>query len=105
MNLISYSPQPYIVCWWSHVSLSPTLLALGFTNFHRSSDHELRSIFEKFGKVQTCIVNKDKRHAFVKMISRAAAVTAKEGMEKPRIPDSQLRVCTITLTPILLNFY
>ena len=45
--------------------------------------------------MQTCIVNKDKRHAFVKMISRADAVTAKEAMEKNRSPDSQLRVRSV----------
>ncbi len=37
-------------------------------------------------------MNKEKRHAFVKMISRADALTAKEAMEKNRTPDSQLRV-------------
>lgn len=67
--------------------LSRTLFVGGVT----SSEPELRNIFEKYGRVQTCIVNKDKRHAFVKMISRAAAVAAREGMEKNRSPDSQLR--------------
>lgn len=67
-------------------------LLLSFANFHRSSEQELRNIFERYGKVQTCIVNKDKRHAFVKMISRTDAVSAKEAMEKNRTPDSALRV-------------
>ena len=53
---------------------------------------ELRNIFDQFGKVQTCIVNKDKRHAFVKMLSREDALSAKDAMEKNRTPDSQLRV-------------
>lgn len=57
-------------------------------------EYELRRIFEPFGRVQTCIVNKDKRHAFVKMFNRADAVTARDGMEKNRNPDSQLRVST-----------
>jgi protein NRD1 len=56
------------------------------------SEPELRSIFDRFGRVQTCIVNKDKRHAFVKMISRKDAVAAKDAMEGGRTPDSQLRV-------------
>lgn len=54
-------------------------------------EQELRNIFEEYGRVQTCIVNKEKRHAFVKMISRADAVHAKEAMEKNRSPESQLR--------------
>lgn len=49
-------------------------------------------MFERYGKVQTCIINKEKRHAFVKMVSRADAVAAKDGMERDRHPDSQLRV-------------
>jgi protein NRD1 len=67
--------------------LSRTLFGGGVT----SSEQDLRNIFERLGKVQTCIVNKEKRHAFVKMISRADAVIAKEAMEKNRTPDSQLR--------------
>lgn len=45
------------------------------------TEQEIRSIFSRFGKVQTCIVNHDKRHAFVKMINRQDAVNAKEGMD------------------------
>jgi len=63
--------------------------------FSRTSEQELRNVFERYGRVQTCIVNKDKRHAFVKMISRADAIAAKEAMEKNRTPDSQLRVSFI----------
>ncbi|KAL2066584.1 hypothetical protein VTL71DRAFT_2655 [Oculimacula yallundae] len=67
--------------------LSRTLFVGGVT----SSDHELRNLFSQFGRVQTCIVNKDKRHAFVKMITRQDAIAAKDAMEKNRAPDSQLR--------------
>ncbi|GMF72872.1 unnamed protein product [Aspergillus oryzae] len=52
----------------------------------------LRSLFGKFGIVQTCIVNIDKRHAFIKMISRQDAVLAREGMESYKSGDMQLRV-------------
>lgn len=62
-------------------------------------DHELRRIFDNLGQVQTCIVNKDKRHAFVKMVSRQDAVHAKDEMEKNRAPDSQLRVSSLTPNP------
>ncbi|KAK2607194.1 hypothetical protein N8I77_005893 [Diaporthe amygdali] len=55
------------------------------------SENELRSIFNGFGTVQTCIVNKEKRHAFVKMYSRKDAVNAKEAMDSGRSPDAQLR--------------
>lgn len=58
----------------------------------RSSDDELRATFTTFGRVQTCIVNVDKRHAFVKMVTRNEAVSAKEGMEHYRSTDMQLRV-------------
>lgn len=45
------------------------------------SEGEIRSIFSRFGRVQTCIVNQDKRHAFVKMYTRPDAIAAKEGMD------------------------
>ncbi|KAF2855156.1 hypothetical protein T440DRAFT_386698 [Plenodomus tracheiphilus IPT5] len=45
------------------------------------TESEIRSIFARFGRVQTCIVNQDKRHAFVKMLTRPDAVAAKEGMD------------------------
>lgn len=44
-------------------------------------------MFNQHGQVQTCIVNKEKRHAFVKMLTRRDAVAAKEAME-----NSQYRV-------------
>ena len=55
-------------------------------------EYELRRIIEQYGRVQTCIVQKEKRHAFVKMISRIDAIQAKDAMEASRTPDSQLRV-------------
>ena len=45
------------------------------------TEGEIRAIFSRFGRVQTCIVNQDKRHAFVKMLTRPDAVAAKEGMD------------------------
>jgi protein NRD1 len=68
--------------------LSRTLFVGGVT----CSEQELRQIFSRFGKVQTCIVNKDKRHAFVKMYYRKDAVKAKEGMDEHRNADLPLRV-------------
>lgn len=67
--------------------LSRTLFVGGVT----SSEAHLRSLFSKFGVVQTCIVNIDKRHAFIKMISRRDAVNAREGMESHRSGEMQLR--------------
>ncbi|MCJ1387263.1 hypothetical protein MMC18_000103 [Xylographa bjoerkii] len=67
--------------------LSRTLFVGGVT----SSEDDLRAIFLAFGRVQTCIVNVDKRHAFVKMITRDEAMRAKEGMEHYKSPDMQLR--------------
>ncbi|RAL07309.1 Nrd1 complex RNA-binding subunit [Aspergillus homomorphus CBS 101889] len=67
--------------------LSRTLFVGGVT----SSEAHLRSLFSKFGIVQTCIVNIDKRHAFIKMISRQDAVNARDGMESYKSGDMQLR--------------
>ncbi|KAI0137347.1 hypothetical protein BJ170DRAFT_56573 [Xylariales sp. AK1849] len=57
--------------------LSRTLFVGGVT----CSEQELRDIFGRSGQVQTCIVNKDKRHAFVKMLTRRDAVAARDAME------------------------
>lgn len=67
--------------------LSRTLFVGGVT----SPEDVLRGIFQGFGIVQTCIVNVDKRHAFVKMLSRSDAMTAKEGMERYKSAEMQLR--------------
>ena len=67
--------------------LSRTLFVGGVT----STETHLRSLFSAFGIVQTCIVNTDKRHAFVKMINRHDAVKAREGMEQYKSGDMQLR--------------
>ncbi|ETS02159.1 hypothetical protein M419DRAFT_24911 [Trichoderma reesei RUT C-30] len=67
--------------------LSRTLFVGGVT----CSEAELRSIFGRYGTVQTCIVNKDKRHAFVKMLTRQDAVAAKEAMEDARNLEYPLR--------------
>lgn len=53
------------------------------------TEGEIRSIFARFGRVQTCIVNQDKRHAFVKMLTRPDAVAAKEGMDSLQDPSAQ----------------
>ncbi|KAI9746971.1 MAG: hypothetical protein M1815_004793 [Lichina confinis] len=66
---------------------SRTLFVGGVT----TNDDELRRVFSRFGSVQTCIVNSEKRHAFIKMISRKDAIAAKEGMERDKPPDLQLR--------------
>ncbi|KAK4121785.1 hypothetical protein N657DRAFT_576698 [Parathielavia appendiculata] len=66
---------------------SRTLFVGGVT----CSENELREIFNQFGQVQTCIVNKDKRHAFVKMYYRKDAERAKTAMEEMRNQDFQLR--------------
>ncbi|KAH6608111.1 hypothetical protein Trco_004424, partial [Trichoderma cornu-damae] len=67
--------------------LSRTLFVGGVT----CSEAELRGIFGRYGTVQTCIVNKDKRHAFVKMLTRQDAVHAKDAMEDARGLEYPLR--------------
>ncbi|AEO61873.1 hypothetical protein MYCTH_2312563 [Thermothelomyces thermophilus ATCC 42464] len=66
---------------------SRTLFVGGVT----CSEHELREIFNRFGSVQTCIVNKEKRHAFVKMYYRKDAERAKDAMEDMRGQEYNLR--------------
>ncbi|KAL5115810.1 hypothetical protein ACEQ8H_006305 [Pleosporales sp. CAS-2024a] len=55
------------------------------------TESEIRSIFSRFGQVQTCIVNLEKRHAFVKMLTRPDAVHAKEGMDNLQDPAAQAK--------------
>ena len=68
--------------------LSRTLFVGGVT----TSEAHLRNLFSSFGMVQTCIVNIDKRHAFVKMINRQDAVNARDGMESYKNGEMPLRV-------------
>jgi protein NRD1 len=53
------------------------------------TEGEIREIFGRFGIVQTCIVNLEKRHAFVKMLTRVDAVSAKQGMDNLQDPSAQ----------------
>jgi protein NRD1 len=55
----------------------------------RTSDHELKGFFGRFGGVQSCIVNHDKRHAFLKLISHQDAIATKTSVEA--LPDSEYR--------------
>lgn len=86
-------PGPKLIEWDYSIGqgyikvLSRTLFVGGVT----SSETQLRSLFNKFGVVQTCIVNVDKRHAFIKMISRQDAMSARDGMETYRQGEMQLR--------------
>lgn len=52
-----------------------------FVGGANGSQQEIQQLFERFGRVQTCIANRDKRHAFVKMTTRNHALSAKQGME------------------------
>ncbi|KAF2688953.1 hypothetical protein K458DRAFT_414623 [Lentithecium fluviatile CBS 122367] len=66
-----------------HIKVLSRTLFIGGAS---GTEGEIRSIFSRFGKVQTCIVNQDKRHAFVKMLTRPDAVAAKEGMDSIQDP-------------------
>jgi protein NRD1 len=76
--------QPKFIDWdptmpRDHIKVLSRTLFVGGAN---GSEAELREIFNRFGTVQTCIVNHDKRHAFVKMVNRRDAVAAKEAMDR-----------------------
>lgn len=53
-----------------------------FVGGANGSQQEIQELFERFGRVQTCIANRDKRHAFVKMTTRTHALSAKSNMEE-----------------------
>jgi protein NRD1 len=67
--------------------LSRTLFVGGVTQ----REPQLRDLFAQYGIVQTCIVNIDKRHAFIKMLTREYAQRARTGMEEYRENGSQIR--------------
>lgn len=74
---------------WDHTMPRDNIKVFSRTLFiggASGSEAEIRNIFSRFGKVQTCIVNQDKRHAFVKMLTRPDAVRAKEGMDNIQDP-------------------
>lgn len=85
-------PGPKLVEWDYSIGqgnikvLSRTLFVSGIF-----SEAHLRLLFNKFGVVQTCVVNINKRHAFIKMISRQDAVSAREVIESFRSGEMQLR--------------
>lgn len=87
-------PGPKLIQWDNNLPpnhikvLSRTLFVGGVT----SSEPHLRALFARFGIVQTCIVNVDKRHAFIKMLNRPDAEKARTGMEEYRDGNTQLRV-------------
>jgi protein NRD1 len=67
------------------------------------TEGEIRSIFARFGRVQTCIVNQDKRHAFVKMLTRPDAVAAKEGMDTLQDPVAQSKARQVRMYLLLMR--
>jgi protein NRD1 len=56
--------------------LSRTLFVGGV----KTAEANLKAFFGQFGKVQTCIVNHDKRHAFLKMFSHEDAQATKQAV-------------------------
>jgi protein NRD1 len=61
-----------------HIKVLSRTLFVGGAN---GSQAEIQALFERYGRVQTCIANRDKRHAFVKMTTRQHALAAKQGVE------------------------
>lgn len=87
---LAHRPQPksvgwdYSICPGNIKVLSRTLFITGGV-----SEELLRWNIERFGAIQTCIVDKLKRHAFVKMASRKDALDAHKGI---RSDDMHFRV-------------
>jgi protein NRD1 len=74
-------------------------------SYYSSSEAQLRALFNRFGLVQTCIVNVDKRHAFIKMINRLDAMNARDGMETYKSGEMQLRVSLLFARVFFILFY
>ena len=68
--------------------MSRTLFVGGVT----CSQSEMQDIFSQVGPVQSVIINKEKRHAFVKMLTRELAVEAKRVMGEYKAGGLALRV-------------
>jgi hypothetical protein len=47
------------------------------------------TFMNRFARVQSCIVNHDKRHAFLKLITHQDAITAKQSVDS--LPDVEYR--------------
>lgn len=87
---------------WDHSLPRDTIKVLSRTLFvggAGGTEGEIRSIFSRFGKVQTCIVNQDKRHAFVKMLTRPDAIAAKQGMDNLQDPVAQQKARQVREDP------
>ena len=61
------------------IVLSRTLFVGGVSA--KTNETELKNFFSEFGKVQSCIVNHDKRHAFLKLITHQDAIATKQTVE------------------------
>jgi protein NRD1 len=46
---------------------------LNCSNHYRTSENDLKDFFRSYGTVQSCIVNHEKRHAFLKLITHEEA--------------------------------
>jgi hypothetical protein len=67
--------------------LSRTLFVGGVSA--KTNETELKNFFSDFGKVQSCIVNHDKRHAFLKLITHQDAIATKQTVEM--LPPDEYR--------------
>lgn len=72
-----------------HIKVYSRTLFIGGTT---CGEAELRRIFSRFGEVQTCIAHPERRHAFIKMKTRAESKAARDGMEGSRDPEITSRV-------------
>lgn len=64
--------------------------------FPSCEDAELRRLCSRYGEVQTCINYPNKRHAFVKMTKRAAALAVKESMANKNDPDLASKIRSVS---------
>jgi RNA recognition motif-containing protein len=67
--------------------LSRTLFVGGVSG--SANEEQLMDYISRYARVQSCIVNHDKRHAFLKLISHQDAINAKQAMDSR--PEAEYR--------------
>ncbi|KAF2432249.1 hypothetical protein EJ08DRAFT_139789 [Tothia fuscella] len=55
----------------------------------KTNEEDLMNFMNRYARVQSCIVNHDKRHAFLKLITHQDAITAKASVDA--LPDNEYR--------------
>jgi protein NRD1 len=86
------SAQQNPLCWRSPVIFCFVKSWFDYTVLTwvcRTSEAELKAFFRQFGGVQSCIVNQEKRHAFLKLVSHQDAMATRQAVWN--LPETEYR--------------